>query len=64
MTIQSARQFIEKLKNDDGFLAQLIKCDTASKKMEFTIANGYDFSIKEIKKLKAQFTDDDLASRP
>lgn len=62
MSTQSAQKFIERVKVDDNFMAQLIQCETATKRMAFATTNGYDFSAEEIGNLKAQFSDDDLAS--
>lgn len=61
MSQTSATAFIERLKNDDDFLAQVVSCSDARTRMAFVRDEGYDFSANELETLRGGFTDDDLS---
>jgi predicted ribosomally synthesized peptide with nif11-like leader len=60
MSQTSATAFVERLKYDDDFLAQVSTCSDASVRMEFVRSEGYVFSPEELTAIKATFTHDDL----
>ena len=63
MTIESAKAFIERMKNDKEFAKKVKECKDTEERMEFVKAEGFDFTREEIKEVVGdKLTDDDLDS--
>ncbi len=60
MSIDSAKAFIEKLKNDENFRKELKEMTSADERMKFAKAHGFDFTKEQIGALIEALTDEDL----
>ncbi|GEM_PF-692775 len=52
MSMESARAFVERIKNDAEFVEELRKCKDLQEKKELIESEGYDFTADEIEKVK------------
>jgi len=57
MSIQSAKSFVERLKNDAKFVDELRKCKDLQEKKELIESEGYDFTAEEIEEVKKELID-------
>ncbi len=62
MSTESAKAFIERVKNDEDFRKELEGLDSAEERMKFAKARGFDFTTDEIKGWQDTLTDDVLES--
>ncbi len=60
MSIESAKAFIERVKNDEDFRKELEGPASAEERMKIAKARGFDFTKDEIGELTDNLTDDDL----
>lgn len=62
MSIQSAKTFIEKVRNDEDFKNELGKLKDGNERMVFVKAKGFDFTTEELAKVKEELglTDEEL----
>lgn len=60
MSLESAREFIEKLKSDNDFLNRINACKDSKERMAFAKSEGFEFTGEEIKDLKDELSSDDL----
>lgn len=62
MSIESAKAFIEKVKNDESFKNKLGELKDGQARLEFAKKAGFDFSANDIEKVKAEqgLTDEEL----
>lgn len=60
MSIESAKAYIEKLKNDENFRKKALSCTNAEERMAFVKAEGFDFTGDEIKQLATKIDDSEL----
>ena len=60
MSIESAKAFLERIKNDEDFKKSVEKIVTAEERMEFVKGAGFDFTKEEINSIKAEMSDEDL----
>ena len=60
MSIESAKAFLEKVKNDEDFRNSVGEIATAEERMEFVKNAGFDFTIEEIATLKEELSDIEL----
>ncbi|MCP4623013.1 MAG: Nif11-like leader peptide family natural product precursor [bacterium] len=62
MSTESAKAFIERVKNDEDFRKELEERASAEERMKFAKARGFDFTTDQIEELKDTLTDDELES--
>ncbi|MDD3363347.1 MAG: Nif11-like leader peptide family natural product precursor [Syntrophomonas sp.] len=62
MSIESARLFIEKLKNDQEFAQKALACTDTEERMRFEREAGFDFTASELKMAGQELSDNDLDS--
>ncbi len=62
MTIESAKAFVERIKNDDDFSKEVGEKSSPENRMKFVKDNGFDFSNEEFEQVKSELSDDDLES--
>ncbi len=62
MSTESAKAFIERVKNDEDFRKELEERASAEERMKFAKARGFDFTKDEINELQDTLTDDELES--
>lgn len=62
MSIESAKAFIEKVKNDEGFKKQLAELKDGQVRLEFAKKAGFIFTADDIAKVKEEqgLTDEEL----
>jgi predicted ribosomally synthesized peptide with nif11-like leader len=60
MSIQSAKAFMKRMKNDQEFAKKITDVKNAADRMTVAKEAGYDFSSQEIENLKQALTDDEL----
>lgn len=56
MSLESARAFASKMKEDETFRKSFIETGSKEKAMELVKARGYDFSLDEINQVRAEHT--------
>jgi predicted ribosomally synthesized peptide with nif11-like leader len=62
MSIESARLYIERLKNDQEFAQKVIACIDAEERMRFEREAGFDFTASELEMAGQELSDNDLDS--
>ena len=62
MSIESARLYIERLKNDQEFAQKVTACIDAEERMRFAREAGFDFTASELKMAGQELSDNDLDS--
>ena len=60
MSIESAKAFMEKVKNDPEFAKQVSEKKTAAERHEFVKSQGFDFTGDEINQLSSNLSDEEL----
>lgn len=62
MGVESAKAFIEKLKNDEDFKNKLSQLENGQARLDFAKAAGFNFSADDIAKVKEEqgLTDEEL----
>ena len=57
MPIESAKAFLERMKNDEDFRNRVGEIATTEQRMEFVKEAGFDFTKEEIEKLSSEVSD-------
>ncbi len=60
MSMKSAKEFIQRLKNDDEFLKRVRECKDVEERTALVKAEGFEFTRDEINNLKDTLTDADV----
>ena len=60
MSVESAKSFMEKIKTDEEFAKKVKECKDAEARMAFVKAEGFDFTVEEIKGIQGELSDDEL----
>ena len=60
MSIESAKAYMERLKDDEDFRTSVGEIATSEERMEFAKAQGFDFTNDEIATVKDELSGDDL----
>lgn len=60
MSRESAKAFLERMKTDGEFAAQVIACPDAQARLAWVKAAGFDFTQEELDGLKWELDDDEL----
>jgi len=60
MSVDSAKEFLERVRNDEDFRKSVGEIVTAEERMEFVKGAGFDFTKEEIKSIQDELSDDDL----
>ncbi|MCP4414483.1 MAG: Nif11-like leader peptide family natural product precursor [Gammaproteobacteria bacterium] len=62
MSIESAKAFMERMKNDENFRKEVGKKSSPEERMAFVTAAGFDFTKEELDTVpaKLQLTDEEL----
>ncbi len=60
MSLESARKFAEKVKDDKGFAAQLAEFETSDERVAFVQQAGFDFTDAEWNEVREELGDDEL----
>ncbi len=60
MSIESAKAFLEKVRNDEDFRKELEEQASAEARMQVAKAQGFDFTEKELDEVTADLGEDQL----
>ncbi len=60
MSLESAREFIEKFQKDRELTAKLAGAKSPDEKMALAKAAGFDFSFEELAKVNEELSEDEL----
>ena len=60
MSIESAKAFLERMKNDEEFRNSVEEIGTAEERLEYVKKAGFDFTMEEIATLKEELSDIEL----
>ncbi len=60
MSIEHAREFIKRVKNDPDLFKQAASFKTKEERQKWAGGLGYDFTGEELKQASAELTDEDL----
>ncbi len=60
MTIESAKAYLERIKNDEDFKKEVGEKSSPEDRMKFIKDNGFDFSKEEFEQVKSELSDDEL----
>ncbi len=60
MSIESAKAFIERLKTDESFARKVGECKGEEARLAMAKADGYEFTVQEVKDLQSQLSEEDL----
>jgi predicted ribosomally synthesized peptide with nif11-like leader len=60
MSIESAKAFLERVKNDEDFRNSVGEITTTEERMEFVKKAGFDFTKEEIEKFTSELSDEEL----
>ncbi len=60
MSIESAKAFLERVKNDEDFRKELEGQASVEERMKFAKAQGFDFTKDEIRQVHDSLTDEEL----
>ena len=60
MSIESAKAFIERMKVDEGFAKRINECKDSESRMVFAKAEGFDFTIEQIKKVSCELSNEEM----
>ncbi len=62
MSIESAKAFLEKMKNDEDFRKECGEKSSPEDRMKFVKENGFEFTKEEFEQVKTQLSDDELSA--
>ncbi|WP_366923919.1 Nif11-like leader peptide family natural product precursor [Metallumcola ferriviriculae] len=61
MSVESAKKFLEKVKNDEDFKNKLSGLKNEQERLDFSKAEGFDFSVAELTEANGgELSDNDL----
>ncbi len=60
MSIEQAREFLKRVKNEPDLLKQAASFKTREERQQWTQGLGYDFTGEELKQASSELTDEDL----
>ncbi len=60
MGLESAKEFIERMKTDEEFAKQVASRKDKEERMKFVWEQGYNFSEQDIKRITEEMTDKQL----
>ena len=61
MSIESAKAYVERMKNDEEFRKKVLACTDATARMALVKAEGFDFTSKDMKVVTAVLEDNSIA---
>ena len=61
MSIESAKAYVERMKNDEEFRKKVLACTDATERMALVKAEGFDFTEKDIKVVSVVLDDNELS---
>jgi predicted ribosomally synthesized peptide with nif11-like leader len=58
--MESAKAFMERMKNDEDFRKKVTECKDNEARKAFVLKEGFDFAVDEMKEEIGELTDEDL----
>lgn len=62
MSIESAKAFVERMKNDEKFARKIKEFKNSAEIQHYLTMTGFDFTKQELDSLSGELTDEELAS--
>ena len=62
MSIESAKAFLERLRNDEDFRKSVGEIATAEERMEYIKGAGFDFTKEEINSVKDELSEEEISA--
>ncbi len=62
MSLESAKEFVERMNNDEDFAKEVVSCKDAEMRKAFVKKAGFDFTLEELKAYRSELTDEQLES--
>jgi len=62
MSIESAKAYIERMKNDEDFAKEVVACKKPETRKAFVKNAGFDFTLEELNVHRSELTDEQLGS--
>jgi len=62
MSLESAKAFMERMKTDEDFMKNVMKCKDKESRIQFVNAAGFNFSADEINMELQSLSDDEIDS--
>ncbi len=60
MSVESANDFLERMKTDEDFAKQVIACPDNESRIKFVRAAGFDFTPEELRPLREELSVEEL----
>ena len=60
MSIESAKAFLERVRNDEEFNKELVDRTSAEERIKFVKAQGFDFTKEEMNAVQEELSDEEL----
>jgi predicted ribosomally synthesized peptide with nif11-like leader len=60
MSVESAKAFFDKMKNDEDFQRKVTACKDHDERKKFVHGEGFDFTLDELKSITGELSDDAL----
>ncbi|MDW7674570.1 MAG: Nif11-like leader peptide family natural product precursor [Bacillota bacterium] len=60
MSVESAKQFLERMKTDEEFAKKVMGCKDAEERMAVVAEAGFDFTAEEVNEVGGELSDSDL----
>ncbi len=60
MSIESAKAFLERVKNDEDFAEECVRLASPEERMKFAKAQGFDFTGDEMYEVNDSLTEEEL----
>jgi predicted ribosomally synthesized peptide with nif11-like leader len=60
--MESAKSFLERMKNDEDFRKKVTECKDTDGPMNFVKSQGFDFTADDIEFAKGELSDEDIGN--
>lgn len=61
MSLESAKSFVAKMKNDEKFRKKVLECKDGEARKVFAEKEGFNFSAQELKSCTGELSDEELS---
>ncbi len=62
MSNESAKAYLDRIKNDENFRKEVSELSSPEDRMQFVKDNGFNFSKEEFEQVKSELSDEELDS--
>lgn len=60
MSMESAKAYMERMKNDEDFRKKVTECKNNEERKFFVVSEGFDFSVEDIKQASGELSEEEL----